>query len=45
MVESLNKLELLKDPLGDREVKTMDPPPCKPLSHQYLFPNGGNLIK
>lgn len=31
-------MEPLLDPLGDRFVKTLAPPPAKPISHYMLFP-------
>jgi hypothetical protein len=40
MVEA--KFNILPDPLGDRAVKTMEPPPNKPLETRTLFPNSGN---
>eukprot|EP01057_Protomagalhaensia_wolfi_P005730 Protomagalhaensia_wolfi_Nauph_80__5729@NODE_68_length_4033_cov_20_317977_g54_i0_p1_GENE_NODE_68_length_4033_cov_20_317977_g54_i0NODE_68_length_4033_cov_20_317977_g54_i0_p1_ORF_typecomplete_len491_score86_20Metallophos/PF00149_28/5_5e37Metallophos_2/PF12850_7/7_2e05_NODE_68_length_4033_cov_20_317977_g54_i05452017 len=33
-------MELLPDPLHDRQVKEVEPPPAKPLSEALLFPNG-----
>ena len=33
-------MEPLKDPVGDRMVKSVPPPPQKPLSDELLFPKG-----
>lgn len=30
-MDALSKVDLLKDSIGDRAVKTVDPPPNKPL--------------
>ena len=35
------KMQLLKDPYGDRQVKTLDPPPCVPLDNKILYPKSG----
>jgi serine/threonine-protein phosphatase 2B catalytic subunit len=32
-------MELLKDPSNDRAVKTLKPPPHRPLSRQLMFPD------
>ncbi|CAD8176137.1 unnamed protein product [Paramecium pentaurelia] len=32
-------MELLRDPSHDRVVKTLKPPPHRPLSHQLIFPD------
>ena len=39
-------MEPLKDPVGDRKVKSQPPPPHKPLDESILFPEGarGNII-
>ena len=31
-------MELLSDPLGNRVMQDMSPPPHQPLSHHLLFP-------
>jgi len=31
-------MQLLLDPLNDRQVKTIKPPPHKPLSSELMFP-------
>ena len=31
-------MELLKDPANDRVVKTLKPPPLKPLDRKVLYP-------
>lgn len=31
-------MELLSDPLKDRQVKNLKPPPHKPLEKQFLWP-------
>ena len=33
-------MEPLKDPVGDRVVKTHTPPPAKPLCEKILYPDG-----
>ena len=38
-------MEPLIDPLGDRVVKTLKPPPHKPLSSHLLFPIKNKSIK
>lgn len=37
-------MEILKDPCGDRHVKTLPPPPNKPLSDALLYPNKGTAL-
>ena len=37
-------MECLIDPLGDRVVKTVNPPPHKPLSTHLIFPNKDKCI-
>lgn len=36
-------MELLPDPLKDRFVKTVEPPPHKPLNDNILWPGKGNI--
>lgn len=31
-------MDLLKDPAGDRSVKTLKPPPHRPLDRKLIFP-------
>ena len=38
-------MEPLKDPCGDRVVKSHPPPPAKPLSEEMLYPEAGNRKK
>jgi len=33
-------MESLKDPIGDRPVKDLPPPPSAPLSDKLLYPDG-----
>jgi len=33
-------MEPLKDPIGDRKVKSVPLPPNKPISEELLFPKG-----
>ena len=45
MVESITaKISLLPDPYGDRNTKSLDPPPNKPLENNYLYPHSGMHI-
>ena len=37
----MNKVELLPDPLGDRQQKDVERPPNKPISQKVLFPYSG----
>ena len=44
MVEAITaKISLLPDPYGDRNTKSIDPPPNKPLENNYLYPHSGIL--
>ena len=36
-------MEFLPDPIGDRTVKTLDPPPNKPLRESVIYPNKGKI--
>jgi len=36
-------MELLKDPLNDRVVKDVEPPPSKPISDELLYPTGSTV--
>ena len=45
MVESLSsKMNFLPDPCDDRSVKTLEPPPNKPLKQAHLFPYSGKCL-
>ena len=44
MVDSVPKFDSLPDPLRDRQVSTLEPPPNKPLDTKYLFPYTGIII-
>ena len=40
-------MEVLLDPVGDRMVKTVTPPPHRPLSYELMFPaslKGSNCV-
>jgi hypothetical protein len=41
MVEG--KISLLLDPCNDRPVKSVEPPPNKPLEHNLLYPSSGTF--
>eukprot|EP00921_Rhytidocystis_pertsovi_P001492 GHVQ01002563.1.p1 GENE.GHVQ01002563.1~~GHVQ01002563.1.p1 ORF type:complete len:542 (+),score=65.98 GHVQ01002563.1:102-1727(+) len=36
-------MDPLKDPLEDRQVKDVDPPPARPISKELLYPNGSSI--
>lgn len=36
-------METLNDPIGDRTVKTVKPPPHRPLAYNLMYPDPGNL--
>jgi hypothetical protein len=42
LINLLNIMEALPDPLDDRVMKTVLPPPQKPLSKNKLFPKKSN---
>jgi len=45
MVEAITaKISLLPDPYGDRNTKSIDPPPNKPLENNYLYPHSGTFL-
>ena len=37
-------MDPLSDPLKDRVIKTLKPPPHRPISKQMLFPENPSLI-
>ena len=43
MVDSGAKIKVLLDPCGDRQVKSCEPPPNKPLDQKVLFPYTGKI--
>ena len=38
-------MEPLSDPKGDRAVKTVKPPPHRPLYRHLIWPNGASIYK
>jgi hypothetical protein len=44
-MDALAKVELLKDSVGDRVVKSVDLPPNKPISAKLLYPYSGNPLQ